>query len=426
MHSLQIIGIKTLLGICLLSLILFVSCRKDDDTIDQPGSPVLTDFFPKSVLPGDTVTVEGKNFDAALSATKVVLGTEEINIVSLDGSEIRFVVPANASTGILHVTSGDITLDFSESLAVLSMYFLGQENINNTTHLKYWKNETSYDLATIGISESAVAMDVSGGDVYTAGDGRISLKTTAKYWVNGVGHDLTDGSFSAKAKGIRVVGDDVYVAGYEVNENGSFVGKLWKNGTVIFAGEANPRSIFYDVEIFQGSVYVAGYDEGLKATYWKDGVAVHLTNGDIQARVDDIKITEEGVFAVGFEGNSAMFWKNASGTALASASGSAQSSRAASIFLDEDNVYIGGAETASGNVWTAILWRNGEPTALTAPGINSGVSSVFVINGNVYCGGFETPTATDSAKGTYWRNGVSSRVTSAGNYGTLFSLVVAE
>ncbi len=61
-------------------------------------------------------------------------------------------------------------------------------------------------------------------------------------------------------------------------------------------------------------VYVAGY-EGEVAKYWKNGVAVSLTDGTNKAQVDDITVYNGDVYIVGFEDNSSgirvgKYWKN--------------------------------------------------------------------------------------------------------------------
>ena len=106
----------------------------------------------------------------------------------------------------------------------------------------YYKNGGNpIDILDGSAGSDALAMVVSGNDVYVAG---VSITGSvfngpqhliAKYWKNGNPVNLTDGSKWAEAKSIAVSGNDVYVAGFEENVAGSGndVAKYWKNGTPV-------------------------------------------------------------------------------------------------------------------------------------------------------------------------------------------------
>jgi hypothetical protein len=89
---------------------------------------------------------------------------------------------------------------------------------------------------------------------------------------------------------IFVSNNDVYIAGYEDGR-----AKYWKNGEGIYLDEgAEATSIF----VLGNDVYVAGYSKDVKyvyttAIYWKNGIAVNLTDGTYSAFARSIFVVEE-------------------------------------------------------------------------------------------------------------------------------------
>lgn len=112
------------------------------------------------------------------------------------------------------------------------VYTLGYEYSATSNDAKYWKNGTPINLAD-GSTTELHQIIVDGNDVYACG----STSNTAVYWKNGVAVSLTDGTHTAGAMGIAVYKGDVYVVGFEDDNNGVRIGKLWKNGVATsFAG----------------------------------------------------------------------------------------------------------------------------------------------------------------------------------------------
>jgi len=414
-----------LLPSCFLILLLS-SCGQDDQAPDNQIN--LSDFSPKTVLPGDTITISGDGFGSGELAISIALGDDNIGIASATDSEIKFVAPENSSTGTLSVSVGNISKDFTGPVTVLSLYLLSEEYVDDGIQLKYWKNKTSFDLTKDNFSETASGMDVHNGDVYVAGYGTLPVTHFAKpkYWVNGEGYTIANGTLQAYARAVKVEGGDVYVAGNGITEQGKRVGKVWKNNEVIFEGNGILNSSFNKVEIFQNAIYVAGSTDGARAAYWKDGIPVYLSNGQSGASVNDIAVTEGGVFAVGFHAYNAMFWKNSTGTVLKGIEASPYRTNATSIFVEGDDIYIGGAEYTTEVMSTAMFWKNGEPVALSTSGRRSVVSSIAVLNGNVYCAGYEYDASGTFRTGILWKNGVSQLITQADDYGVLNAVMIAE
>jgi len=118
-------------------------------------------------------------------------------------------------------------------------------NGNGMAVAKYWNNGNPVSLSDGSRHADAHAIAVSGSDVYVAGyaaegteltdvNGNVYRNWIAKYWKNGNPVSLTDGSLYAQALAIAVSGSDVYVAGFEYNGDGtSSLAKYWKNGNPV-------------------------------------------------------------------------------------------------------------------------------------------------------------------------------------------------
>ena len=131
-----------------------------------------------------------------------------------------------------------------------------------------WKKGSELFALTDGSKDaSANSVFVVGEDVYTAGYEYNGTNYVAKVWKNKKAIFKTDGSKDAGANSVYVVGDDVYVAG---SERGAV--KVWKNGEELY--ELVDKGIAYSMVVYNGDVYVAGYEtEGSNdvAKVWKNG-----------------------------------------------------------------------------------------------------------------------------------------------------------
>ena len=164
-----------------------------------------------------------------------------------------------------------------------TVFVLGQSG--DTT--KYWKNGVGTVLAEpAGTFGSAQSMFVNGADVYAAGFAEASPTSgSAEVWKDGAASALPDTTGYAGAVAITVSGGDVYVAGttyYPIPSNvpyttmsahyppGGTVATVWKNGVAmnlpgngyigLAGGNANVEYSEYVSGIFVAGtdVYVAG------------------------------------------------------------------------------------------------------------------------------------------------------------------------
>ena len=104
-------------------------------------------------------------------------------------------------------------------------------------------------------------------DIYVAGYDKSGTNAVAKVWKNKKAIFKTDGTKDAFANSVYVVGEDIYVAGEEGK-----AAKVWKNGEELY--ELVDKGIAYSMVVYNGDVYVAGYEtEGSNdvAKVWKNG-----------------------------------------------------------------------------------------------------------------------------------------------------------
>jgi hypothetical protein len=244
---------------------------------------------------------------------------------------------------------------------------------------KYWKNGTEIILPSEGpaISTSIV---VSGSDVYVAGYG----DSGAMYWKNGqpVYLSASDSASTSIASSIFVSGSDVFIAGLVLTKKNNQFPTYWKNGEINWLN-ASPRHSnggLYgnatSIYVSGSNVYVAGRITGENfaqvAVYWKNGVTTKLDSGSSYA--SSVYVSENDVYVGGFNNQGGVYWKN--GTAVNLAPASAVNS----IFVTGNDVYACGyAMTESMSNTVGVYWKNGNPTYLNGPS-DANALSISVVN----------------------------------------------
>jgi hypothetical protein len=127
------------------------------------------------------------------------------------------------------VIKPDSTIDF---------YTCGREVNANTgkAMATWWVSGTANHFTNGANYEYATDIQVVNGHVFACGTGMDGTagKYMAKYWKgDGTEIKLTDGTNTAFATGIAVKGDNVLVCGYE-NVSGTIaIAKYWKNGVAV-------------------------------------------------------------------------------------------------------------------------------------------------------------------------------------------------
>jgi len=100
---------------------------------------------------------------------------------------------------------------------------------------------------------------------------------------------------------------DVYVAGVEYN--GSIgVGKYWKNGQAVTLTDGTMNAWVPAISVVGSDVYVAGSERNSNgsvsvAKYWKNGQAIALTDGSRIAAANGMAVVGSDVYVAGVELN---------------------------------------------------------------------------------------------------------------------------
>jgi hypothetical protein len=248
------------------------------------------------------------------------------------------------------------------------VYVAGEQHSATSIYVaKYWKDGVEVSLSD-GVKHAfASSIFVVNTKVYVAGSQETSQQRHAKYWVDGIETILTDGEKHAIATSIYVYNNDVYVAGY-MNEPME-TARYWKNGveTILPTSTNSVRSRAESIYVNGGDIYIAGYQQislggpnaKYVATVWKNGVVTLLSDIANNGYASGVTVKDNDVYVCGHETNVqgnlvAKYWKN--GLAIGLSNG-ATSEQTTSIFIsDSKDVFVSGH---SGGSVGAKYWKNG-------------------------------------------------------------------
>jgi len=207
----------------------------------------------------------------------------------------------------------------------------------------------------------------------------------------------------------------VYIAGYEINEKGIWVAKLWINGRAQNLTDGTKNASAFAVYASGKDVYVAGYErpenEKSVAILWKNGVAQRLSSNPRSGLARNIFISDDDVYVTVFEDDGHF----GDPTCKLLKNGKAQNinlyTHNLPIYVSGNDVYLVGEKEVPGNKVVAFIWKNGVIRELSRDARHSGARSVFLSGSDVYVAGYIMPNPFEPFVATLWKNGVVRKLT---------------
>lgn len=155
----------------------------------------------------------------------------------------------NTDVSAIAVSNGDI-------------YVGGYVGVSDTQGVAtIWKNGAGTVISAPNDAEVITDIIVNGADVHVLS--RRSHPTTAlnmiMYRKNGVLRQVTDGTRQAVAYAMTLAGNDVLLTGYENNDRGIAVAKIWTNDKVITLSDGTTRTVLVGSAVLGDDLVVAGF-----------------------------------------------------------------------------------------------------------------------------------------------------------------------
>lgn len=229
------------------------------------------------------------------------------------------------------------------------------------------------------------------------------------------------GAASCKKNNNTNATNGIFVAGYEENTPGKNIAKYWKDGVAVSLTDGAFDAIADAIGNVGNDIYVSGYETnaaGKKmAKYWKNGSKFDLiTDGSVDSRANSIFVNGSDVYIAGFYGNKAVYWKNGIITNLTDGT---SPSAAYSIFVSGNDVYVAGNQKR-GDQGSAIYWKNGTPNFLFTDNIYANKFSladkIIVDNNDVYISTVDRFLNYNINSLKVFKNGVPFTVTKGDTY----------
>jgi IPT/TIG domain len=237
--------------------------------------------------------------------------------------------------------------------------------------------------------------------------------------------------------GSAVVGNPgtLYAIGYI---NGVY--KYWKDGTILpLPGCNNAKDIYVSgTDVYVSGEQVQPATSKTSASYWKNGVAIDLTDAVtsvFSSKANSIFVAGTDVYVAGqavpgsFSHNAAVYWKN--GTMVTLSDGTREAF-ATSIVVSGTDVYVAGMEIIPSNSFGKVIyWKNGvrvdctdgTQSAYTSAGSGLAISGTDVYVAGGVAVGF-TPPNRDEQIAAYWKNGTRVTLSDVTGYANAYGIVV--
>jgi hypothetical protein len=232
-------------------------------------------------------------------------------------------------------------------------------------------------------------------------------------------------------------GPGVYVVGSEVTSNGFIVATFWKNGVAVKLTDSASNSEAENILVNGQDIYISGIttspgNVNPVATYWKNGVATKIATGLPSIFQSAMALNDTDVYLAGYTEASnayqkATYWKNGLATLL---SDNSNGSVADAITINGNDVYVSGFSAAPYYYPAATYWKNGIPTKLTDSSAWAEATAITVNGPDVYLAGYVKPVYYSVGGGlgnpvaTYWKNGVAKKLGDTTIYSEAFSIML--
>lgn len=318
-----------------------------------------------------------------------------------------------------------------------NVYVTGIKKVNGVNKPFYLKDGKEMMLAYKGnVSATANDIFVSDANVYVVGFINSDLTwqylpRTAVLWKNGIIQNLEmpAATLRSEARAVFVSGNDVYVAGRHQKAWENWVACVWKNGKVINVTDGSNMARLYDIYVLGNDIYATGYeinDEiGTQGKYWKNGTPTVLENKNTENIVpNQITVLGNDIYVIGSGfggiGQTVQYWKNGKQSILPSKPAPVNYGQA--ITTDGNNILIGGTLDNQPTVWknTVSLNWNINPD----PSIDAELSDMKVLKGNVFATGWKKSGKSRTL--WIWKNGQEYFSTSPDEHYTPTGLFVVE
>ena len=184
----------------------------------------------------------------------------------------------------------------------------------------------------------------------------------------------------------------IHVVGTKKLMTGGLRAMYWRNGV---ATELTPdlTSSATAIVVVGNDVYISGEIEN-KACYWKNGAVNYLPEGD---EANDIKVIGNDIYVAGENHIVACYWKNGVKTTLGNNIGNSLANK---IIIEGNDVYVAGGQSDSkfSYNFVALYWKNDKENLV----VDNGMCNAIGIKGNdVYVAGY---IHSDIQNTIFWKN----------------------
>lgn len=118
------------------ALLFFAACKKDSDPAVTPDPPVTEPLTAAAAKPGDTLIIKGSNFSEFDNENNVEFNGVGGTIETATATEIKVIVPAKATTGMVTVTVNGVKTEVGTLVIVPYTLFCIKGNFQQTPSLR--------------------------------------------------------------------------------------------------------------------------------------------------------------------------------------------------------------------------------------------------------------------------------------------------